>query len=77
MKKELKLAVVKAVAKLCCRYILIAVYSAAFSELGINSQPLIVQIAASVTSFVLSGAFINYIRDMTNDFERILDGFES
>lgn len=71
MKKELKLAVVKAVAKLCCKFILVAVYSAAFSELGINSQPLIVKIAASVTSFALSGAFINYIKDTINDFERI------
>lgn len=71
MKKELKLAVVKAVVKLCCKYILIAVYSAAFGELGINSQPLIVKIAAIVTSFILSGAFINCIKDTINDFERI------
>lgn len=77
MKKELKLAAVKAIVKLCCKAILMTVYTAAFNELGISSQPLVVQIAASITSFALSGAFINYIRDTTNDFERILDSFES
>lgn len=77
MKKELKLAVLKAIVKLCCKYILFVVYSAAFNELGISSQPLVVQIAASITGFALSGAFINYVKDTTNDFERILDSFES
>lgn len=77
MKKELKLAVVKAIMKLCYKVFLMTVYTAAFKEFGISSQPLIVQIAASITGFALSGAFINYIKDTTNDFERILDSFES
>lgn len=77
MKKELKLAVVKAIVKLCCKVILMTVYTAAFNEFGISSQPLVVQIAASITGFALSGAFINYIKDTTNDFDRILESFES
>lgn len=77
MKKELKIVVAKAVVKLCCKVILMTVYTAAFNEFGISSQPSIVQIAASITGFALSGAFINYIKDTTNDFNRILDSFES